>query len=166
MKNSLITFKLLTALATFSICVVTVTAQQAITKSARPVDEAAIRENVRQMEAGWNEKSGSRFAQPFAEDADYVVINGRFVQGREAIEKEHQHIFNTVFKNTTLRLLVKQIRFVRPDVAVVHVTGQRDTLENEKSLVAGAFMTLVMTREKQGWRIAAFQNTQIAAPRR
>ena len=161
MKNSLITLRLLTALATFSVCVLTGAAQQAATKDSHPVDEAAIRENVRQMEAGWNEKSGSSFAQPFAEDADYVVINGRFVQGREAIKKEHQHIFNTVFRNTTLRLMVKQIRFVRPDVAVVHVTGQRDTIENEKNLVAGAFMTLVMTREKQGWRIAAFQNTHI-----
>jgi hypothetical protein len=48
-------------------------------------------------------------------------------------------------------------------VAVVHVTGHRNAPENERELVSDAFMTMVMTREKQGWRIAAFQNTQIVA---
>ena len=42
-----------------------------------------------------------------------------------------------------------QIRFVRPDVAVVHVTGQRDAIENEKNIVSGAFMTLVMTEKSR-----------------
>lgn len=152
---------LLTTLAIASIWLFTAPAWKTEATNTRAVDEAAIRENVRLMEAGWNTKEGALFAKPFAEDADYVVINGRYLQGREAIEKAHQQIFNTVFRNTTLRLTVKQVRFLRPDVAVVHVTGHRDATENEKDLVSGAFMTLVMTRDKQGWRIVAFQNTQI-----
>lgn len=152
---------LLTTLAIAGIWIFTAPAWKTEATNTRAVDEAAIRENVRMMEAGWNTKQGALFAQPFAENADYVVINGRYVQGRKAIEKEHQQIFNTVFKNTNLRLTVKQIRFLRPDVAVVHVTGQRDAIKNEKDPVFGAFMTLVMTRDKQGWRIAAFQNTHI-----
>jgi len=65
--------------------------------------------------------------------------------------------------NTTIHLSVKQIRFLRPDVAVVHVNGHRDVPESEKQLVADALMTMVMTREKEGWKIAAFQNTEIVA---
>lgn len=161
MNKVSLTRSLLTTLAIASIWMFTAPALKTEATNTRAVDEAAIRENVRRMEAGWNEKSGSLFAQPFAEDADYVVINGRYVHGREAIEKEHQQIFDTVFRNTTLRLTVKQIRFLRPDVAVVHVTGQRDAIANETEPVYGAFMTLVMTRSRQGWRIAAFQNTHI-----
>lgn len=167
MTRSLTSIKLLTTLATFTLCVLTVSAQEAVSTKVRADDEAAIRENVRQMEAGWNTKSGSLFAKPFAEDADYVVINGMYFKGRVAIEKAHQQIFDTIFKNTTVKLSIKQIRFLRPDVAVVHVSGHKDAPENEKHLVSDALVTMVMTRYQQGWTIAAFQNTQvIASPRR
>ena len=127
---------------------------------ARAADEAALRESVKQMETGWNTKSGALFAKPFAEDADYVVINGMYIKGRAAIESAHQRIFDTIYKDTNLTLAVKQIRFLRPDVAVVHVEGLRTGPANE--LNQGAMLTLTMTKEKQGWVIAAFQNTAVA----
>lgn len=127
-------------------------------------DEAAMRAAVKQLEDGWNTKSGATFAKPFAEDADYVVINGNYIKGRAVIESQHQRIFDTIFKDTTLSLAVQQIRFLRPDVAVVHVKGQRSSPNEE--LRQGAFMTLFMTKEKQGWTIAAFQNTAVPAPGR
>src|SRR5215217_3708758 len=95
-------------------------------QEGRAPDEAALRESVKQMETGWNTKSGALFAKPFAEDADYVVINGMYIKGRAAIESAHQRIFDTIYKDTKINLTVKQIRFLRPDVAVVHVNGHRD----------------------------------------
>ena len=126
----------------------------------RPADEAAIREGVKQLETGWNTKSGALFAKPFAEDADYVVINGNYIKGRAVIESQHQRIFDTIYKDTSLTLMVKQIRFLRADVAVVHVEGHRSSTVN--ALVQDAMMTLMMTKEKQGWVITAFQNTAVA----
>ena len=130
-------------------------------QNSHAADEAAIRDNVKQMETGWNTKSGALFAKRFAEDADYVVINGMYIKGREAIESSHQRIFDTIYKDTTITLTVKQIRFLRPDVAVVHVTGQR--VGPTKDLAEAAMITLVMTKEKQGWKIAAFQNTAVVS---
>lgn len=124
-------------------------------------DEAAMRESVKQLETGWNTKSGALFAKPFAEDADYVVINGNYIKGRAAIESGHQRIFDTIYKDTNLTLTVKQIRFLRPDVAVVHVEGRRTGPPQE--VAQDAMLTLTMTKEKQGWVIAAFQNTAVAA---
>lgn len=161
MNRFLLNKPLLTTLAIASLWIFNASAWKTTALNTSAPDEAAIRENVRLMEAGWNTKQGALFAKPFAENADYVVINGRYLQGREVIEKAHQQIFSTVFKDTTIRLAVKQIRFLRPDVAIVHVTGHREGLENRKELTSDAFMTLVMTRDQQGWRIAAFQNTQI-----
>ena len=129
-------------------------------QDGRAADEAAMRESVKQLETGWNTKSGALFAKPFAEDADYVVINGMYIKGRAVIESQHQRIFDTIFKDTSLSLTVKQIRFLRPDVAVVHVAGHRDG--PTKELVQDAMLTLMMTKEKQGWVIAAFQNTAVA----
>ena len=133
----------------------------AVAQNDRTADEGAIRENVKQMESGWNTKSAALFAKPFADDADYVVINGSQIKGRVQIEQAHQQIFDTIFKDTTVALAVKQVRFLRPDVAVVHVGGHRQG--PTKELTQDAVITMVMTKEKQGWRIAAFQNTAVAS---
>jgi uncharacterized protein (TIGR02246 family) len=128
-------------------------------QDSRSTDEAAVREQVKQMETGWNTKSGADFAKPFAEDADYVVINGMHLKGRTAIAAGHQEIFDTIYKDTKVTLAIKQIRFLRPDVAVVHVNAHREG--PTKELTADALLTLVTTKEKQGWTIVAFQNTQV-----
>jgi len=124
-------------------------------------DDALLRENVRQLEAGWNAKSGAAFAKPFAEDADYVVINGTQIKGRDAIAEGHQRIFDTYLKDSTLALSVRQVRMLRADVAVVHVSAHMKAGGQD----ADAVITLVMTKEKGDWKIAAFQNTSVAAGR-
>lgn len=157
-------FQTLLALVSLTVCAFTVGAEEAKTPKTQADDEAAIRENVKQMESGWNTKSGASYARPFAQDADFVVINGMHIQGHEAIEKNHQRIFDTIFKNTTVSLTVKQVRFLRPDVAVVHVSGHRDAPEAERKLVMDATMVMVMTKEGGQWKIASFQNTEVTGP--
>jgi uncharacterized protein (TIGR02246 family) len=144
-------------------CALTAAAQGAAPPAdARGADEAAVRENVRQMEEGWNTKSGALFARPFAEDADYVVINGMSFRGRAAIAETHQRIFETIFKDSTISLSVKQLRFLRPDVAVAHINGRNRTRASGEEREVEAIITLVMVREAGAWKIAAFQNTQVA----
>ena len=133
--------------------------------AAGDADGAAIRENVRQMEAGWNAKSGAQFARSFADDADYVVINGVYVKGREVIAEGHQRIFDTVFKESTLSLSVKQVRMLRPDVAVVHVTGTLKLPRGAEAQTSESILTVVMTKESGAWKIAAFQNTEVKPAR-
>lgn len=128
----------------------------------RSPDEVAIQENVKQMETGWNTKSGAAFARPFAADADYVIINGLHIRGYDAIVKGHQQIFDTIYKDTTITLVVKQIRFLRPDVALVHVSGQRNSPQPD--LKADATLVMVMTKNDGSWKIASFQNTQVSGP--
>jgi len=134
-------------------------AQKTDNKSA---DQAAIRANVEQMVKGWNTKSGAEYAKPFAEDSDYVVINGFHIKGRAANAAGHQQIFDTIFKNTNLTLVVEQIRFLRPDVAVVHVFGtRRPTREADSALIGDARITMTMVKNNGKWEIAVFQNTAI-----
>jgi uncharacterized protein (TIGR02246 family) len=143
-----------------------VSAQQPATQGTAAGDEAAIRENVKQMQDGWNTKSGALFAKPFAADADYVVINGMQIKGREAIGKGHQQIFDTIFKDSTLSLSVEQIRVLRPDVAVAHVAGHNKVRQGEKTSESDAVITLVLTKDQGEWKIAAFQNTQVVSNQR
>lgn len=163
MRTTLTSMKLLTLLATLAVCAFAFPVHGEGVKNPDGADEAALRENVKQMEGGWNAKKGELFAKPFTEDADYVVINGMYIKGRNEIAKGHQQIFDTFYKNTSLRLSIRQIRFLRRDVALVHVDGHLDGIGNEGHPASDASITMVMTRGKQGWEIAAFQNTEVVA---
>lgn len=163
MKNLFGNRRFLCILIAVAACAAGSPARASNAHAASAADEAAIRENVRQMETGWNAKSGALFAKPFAADADYVVVNGMHLRGREAIEKSHQHIFDTFYKNSTLSVSVKQIRFLRPDVAVVHVNGHNRFKQGAEIIEMDGTVTLVMTKEKGDWKIVAFQNTRVVA---
>lgn len=126
-------------------------------------DEKMILSNVEQMIKGWNMKSGAEFAKPFAEDSDYVVVNGMHLKGRAANAAGHQQIFDTLYKDTDISATVEQIRFLRPDVAVVHVLAGRYPKADKNQITKGR-LTIVMVKNGGKWEIAAFQNTQIQMP--
>ena len=124
-------------------------------------DEAAIRANVEQMEAGWNAHDGKAFAAPFAVDADYVVINGMHAKGRDEIEKGHTGIFTTIYKDSRNAATIKSIRFIRKDVAVVHVEWNLEFTIAGETRKGHALSTMIMTKDNDKREIAAFQNTSI-----
>lgn len=124
-------------------------------------DEANIRQAVQQLENGWNTRDGKAFAAPFTADADYVVVNGMYIKGREAINKGHQQIFDTVYKDSTNKATVKGVRFVRADVAIVHVEWELAVRYEGKEEKGKALNTLIMTKDGNKWSIAAFHNTRI-----
>lgn len=124
-------------------------------------DEDAIRQVVQQVQEGWNAHDGKAFAAPFAADADYVVVNGMSLKGREAIEKGHTGIFSSIYKDSRNAATVKSVRFLRPDVAVALVEWNLEYREGGETKKGHAMNTMVMTKEGGKWSIAAFQNTPI-----
>ena len=127
-------------------------------------DEAMIRANVKQMEAGWNAHDGKAFAAPFVADADYVVINGMHAKGRNEIEKGHTGIFTTIYKDSRNTATIKSIRFIRKDVAVVHVEWNLEFTTGGETRKGHALSTMIMTKDNGKWNITAFQNTSIQQP--
>ena len=131
-------------------------------------DVAAIHEVVRRVQDGWNAGDGDAFAAPFAEDADYVVVNGMHVKGRAANAAGHQQIFDTFYKGSTNTYAVEDVRFIRPDVAVAHVhhhlkLQEPVTLPTGETTRGGqARSTWVLTKDGGKWSVAAFHNTPIA----
>jgi uncharacterized protein (TIGR02246 family) len=139
-------------------------ANYAQTPATANTDEAAVRQLVQQLQDGWNAHDGKAFAAPFATDADYVVVNGMYAKGREAIERGHTAIFTTIYKDSRNVATFKSVRFLRPDVAVAHVEWNLEFKMNGATQKGHAINTLVMTKEGGKWSIAAFQNTPIQPP--
>jgi len=128
------------------------------------VDEAAIRQIAKTLQDAWNAGDGQLFASDFAPDASYTVWNGNYVEGKEQIAAGHQHIFDTVYKNTRQRLEVAWIRLLRPDVAVAQLHGGMiDHSMNGHTIEAWPKVKplLVLTKENGRWQIAVLQNTPI-----
>jgi uncharacterized protein (TIGR02246 family) len=129
---------------------------------AQSTDEAVVRALYQQLMDGWNQGSAEAFATPFAEDGDLIAFDGTHFRGHQEIVPFHQRLFQTHLKGTRLVGQVTSVRFLGPDVALMHARG--GTMMRGKSAPAperDSIQTLVATRGAGGWRLTAFQNTRI-----
>jgi uncharacterized protein (TIGR02246 family) len=83
-------------------------------------DEAAIRAILQQMADAWNTGDGVAFAAPFAEDADFIAFEGTHLRGRQEITAFHVHAFDTVVKGSHMECEAKFVRFLSPELALMH----------------------------------------------
>lgn len=124
-------------------------------------DESAIQSLLWQMIDGWNRGSGDAFATPFAEDADFVGFDGTYFKGREEIASFHQMLFERILVGTRLIGKVRGVRFLTPEVALLHAVGGtlmqgHSDLDPERNSV----QTLVAVKRDGSWKLAAFQNSR------
>jgi uncharacterized protein (TIGR02246 family) len=130
--------------------------------TTNPASEEAVRALYRQLMDGWNQGSGSAFASAFTEDGDLVAFDGTHFEGRKEIAPFHQQLFEKWLKGTRLVGEVKDVRFLSPDVALMHAEGTTVMRgKSEPSPERASIQTLVATREDGEWRFAAFQNTRV-----
>lgn len=130
--------------------------------NATDADEAAVRGLFGQMIEGWNRGSGVEFAAAFAEDGDLVAFDGTRFRGRGEISAFHQELFDKWMKGTHLVGRIEGVRFLGPDVALMHAVGGTVMRGKTKpSPERDSIQTYVAARENGEWRLAAFQNTRV-----
>ena len=125
-------------------------------------DERIVSDLIAGLEDAWNAGDGPAFAQPFAQDADFVNIRGEHFRTREAIAKGHQGIFNTIYKGSIVRYQVAGVREIAKGILLAHV---KTLLNAPTGPLAGehrSLFTVVLAEREDGWRIEAFHNTLIA----
>jgi uncharacterized protein (TIGR02246 family) len=128
----------------------------------RSADEKALQSLFQELQAAWDRGDGQAFASYFTDDADYIIVNGTYLQGRQAIADEHQHIFAVLYRDSRLEGFVKNIRFLSDDIAVVHLHGRpRIPGQAIPAPEQHSIQTLIGIRRPDGWRISSFQNTLI-----
>ncbi len=132
------------------------------TTANHSADEAAIRDLYRELMDGWNRGSGDSFAAAFTEDGDLIGFDGTHFQGRQKIAPFHQELFDKWLKGTRLVGHVKSVRFLSPDVALIHAVGSTVMRgKTRPSPERDSIQTLVAVRRGGEWRLAAFQNTRL-----
>jgi uncharacterized protein (TIGR02246 family) len=72
-------------------------------------------------------------------------------------------IHQTIFRNSRLQVVDHSIRFLTPEVALVHVdwqmTGHDNSEEKQWQAVRDGIITAVFVNGENGWLITAFHNT-------
>ena len=130
----------------------------------------ADEEAIRQIELGFNEAWGRHDAhgmvESMADDAHFVTVNGAWTKTRaEYLElMTRLHSASGPFRSSTRETPVMDIRFLVPDVAMmhsrVHIYGDID--EPERTGIG----TRVVRRIDGQWRTVAVQNTDVRSGRR
>src|ERR1700758_1092871 len=82
-----------------------------------PADKEAIFSNAKAFVDAFEKGDAKAVAAFWAEDGDYADLDGRHLQGRTAIEDAFKEFFKEN-KGLKLRIDVKSVRFVTPDVAI------------------------------------------------
>ena len=134
-----------------------------ITKTqASSEDEAAIRSLVLERVESFNNKHDAPQSTAFTQDADFVNVYGMWRRGPTEIEGRQKERMETVLKDAKITVQDLRIRFVRPDVAIVHETHEMSGMRNSDGETMPSHQELsirVMVKEQGKWLITAFHNT-------
>ena len=104
-------------------------------------------------------KAWVKFCTP---DAQLVTVRGESLKGIAEIERGLTTIFQTRGRNVTLKTVEVAVRFIRPDVALAHVTNELSGLVSPQGQTLPPHQELsirVLVRDQGVWRITAFHNT-------
>jgi uncharacterized protein (TIGR02246 family) len=130
-------------------------------------EEEAVRAVGARAIETWNAHDMKGFARLYADDAEFVNVYGMWWTGRPRIQSEHEATHATVFRNSRLSAKEIRVKFLRPDVASLHMrwdlTGlalpNGQPLPDRKGVLA-----YILVKEGGEWRIAVGQNTDIVPP--
>jgi uncharacterized protein (TIGR02246 family) len=121
-------------------------------------DETAIRQLLQRQQNGWDSGDPTLYADVFTTDADYVTFLGSHYQSRDAIAAAYAPLFRKLLQGSRLTIEVKQVRFLTPDVALIHADAAV-TKRGRRSRRPSRINTSVALRTDDGWMLAASQNT-------
>jgi uncharacterized protein (TIGR02246 family) len=129
----------------------------------RSADVSAISAIFGSLANSWNSGDGMAYGEHFTVDADYIDITGAHTNGRAAIARSHQFLFDGPLKGSTLEpAAVVEVNFLSPEIAVV-VGGGTSRLAGQDAAPAdrASINTTVLIKRDGVWQIRAFQNTRV-----
>jgi uncharacterized protein (TIGR02246 family) len=130
--------------------------------------EAAIRAIIAEQVDAWNAGDGARYASHVAPEVSFTNLFGMVMYGAPAFASRHNEILSTFYKGTRKQHVVRRIRFVTPDVAIVDIDNQ---VQGVKSMPGGIVvppdgvvktqLMEVFVRRDGKWWIEAYHNVDL-----
>ncbi len=134
-------------------------------------DEDAIRDIEQRFNTAWNAHDPDAIAESLADDAQFITVNGAWTTSRDGFRDLMQrlHGANGPYRSSTRKSPEMQVRFLAPDIAIMHtrfwIDGEvlHDALSQASRECVG---TRVLRKTDGRWRVVATQNTDVRPGRR
>jgi len=125
-------------------------------------DEEAVRKLPQAFCDAWAKHDGHELAKMMSDDVDFVTVATVYLHGRPDFEKFHVRLLSGRFKDSTITPLETTVRFMRPDMAVVHwswkIAGDKNFDGTARPPRFG-MMTMVAEKRGDNWQVVVAQNT-------
>jgi uncharacterized protein (TIGR02246 family) len=124
-------------------------------------DEDVLRGLPQRFSVGMTRHDVHQLAQMMAEDVDFVTVGLTWLRGRADFEKYHARLLTGRFNEITTTVLDTDVRFIRPEIAVVRFSW---TVQGDINPDASArpqrfgLMTMVVEKRNGTWLVVAVQN--------
>ncbi|MEJ0082189.1 MAG: SgcJ/EcaC family oxidoreductase [Puia sp.] len=127
-------------------------------------DSENIQALLESMSKAWNTHDAGAYCMAFSEEADFTNTFGVNTYGRDSIQKDHEKSFATVFKNSSLKITGKKIRYITNDILAVDVwwemMGSKASDGKDMPLRKG-LANLLMTRNGEQWLILIMHDMKL-----
>lgn len=132
--------------------------------------ERAIRTIVAGQVSAWNAGDAESYSSDVAPDVSFTNLFGMVMYGHDAFERRHAEILSTFYKGTVKSHVVRRIRFVTVDVAIVDIDNEVRGVRSLPSGLAvpsdGVVRTQLMqvfVRRDGRWWVEAYHNVDVKA---
>jgi uncharacterized protein (TIGR02246 family) len=126
-------------------------------------DEEAVRKLPQAFCDAWAKHDGHELAKIMADDVDFVTVATTYLHGRADFEKFHVRLLSGRFKDSTNTLLETTVRFLRPEMAVIHwswkIEGDKTFDGTPRREPRYGMMTMVSEKRSGVWLVVIAQNT-------
>lgn len=133
-------------------------ASQDLSEATRDKDRAAIEKAVQNYMDAWNTHDVQAVAMTYTEDTDVFNNFGSLTHGRPQVVSTFGPMLAGVYNNSHQTGTVKNIRFLKPDVAAVDVAWEMTGAKNPDGSVRPTrkgVHSLIMLQQSDGtWLIA------------
>jgi uncharacterized protein (TIGR02246 family) len=130
-------------------------------------DLRALNAIALKWELYWNSHNMDSLESLFSLNIDFVTKSGTWFKGKEATANHQKKNHTTIFKTSTWVTDSLEIKFVRADVAIIHIgwglSGDYHHDGSPNSARHG-ISTWVIEKENKEWLLLAIQNVNIESP--
>jgi uncharacterized protein (TIGR02246 family) len=135
-------------------------------------EEAAILRLLDDLCEAWKRGDAEAFGARYRDDGTFTNVFGAVHFGRDEFIRRHAEVFRGFLKNTTIKMIPRTLRLVRPDVAVADIdmtyTGFQTLPAGVRLMADGlvhSALLMVLVKDGGDWWIAAYHNIwQITPP--
>lgn len=131
-------------------------------------DDTAIRRIISNQEAAWNKGDGQEYGRDVAADASFTNLFGMVFYGKSAFTARHQEILTSFYKGTRKKHVIRRIKFITSDVAIVDIDNELSGVKVMPVGIAvpadGVLKTQLMevlVRRGGTWVVEAYHNVDV-----